>query len=229
MLVYPNNGLRNIDEVTQTDVSLAGTNLLLNVGDWNGDGYGDVMTRRSSTGVMQLRLGDGRGGLADPVTAGTGWGGVDLVAAVGDITGDGKPDLLGQPAGGAMRLYPGNGRTGFRTSYVAHSAIGSTGQTGLGLWNADGSPDSLFRRSDGTLQFYPGNGPGGLMNPIQIGHGMARYDWLQAVGDADGDGRTDLLGRERSTGTLWLVPGTRNGFGPRRYVGSGFQTYDLSS
>lgn len=228
MVVHANNGLRNIDGVTRTGISLAGSNLLLNVGDWNGDGFGDVMSRLASNGSMQLRLGDGKGGFATPVQAGTGWGAVTLVAAVGDLTGDGNPDLMGQPRGGAMRIYPGNGGTGFRSSYVAHSEIASTGQTGVGLWNGDGSPDSLFRRSDGTLHLYPGNGPGGLLDPTRVGGGVARYDWLQAVGDADGRGRTDLLARERDTGMLWLVPGDRNGFGPRRYVGRGFEAYDLS-
>jgi len=229
LLVHPNNGAKNVEGIVDTGTSLAGTNLVLNVGDWNGDGHGDVMTRVAATGVMQLRLGDGRGKLAPPVAAGSGWKSIGLVAAVGDFTGDGFPDLMGQPSGAAMRIYPGNGSTGFRSSYVAHSSIASTGQTGLGLWDGDGSPDSLMRRSDGTLQLYPGNGPGGLLNPTRIGSGASRYDWLQSVGDANGDGRPDLVGRERTTGVLWLVPGARNGFGTPRFLKDGFARFDLSS
>ncbi len=208
---------------------MSAANLVLNVGDWNGDGRGDLMTRSSSTGDMWLFLGDGRGGFATPVVAAKGWGKVGLLAAVGDITGDGHPDLMGQPAGMAMRIYPGNGVGGFQPSYVAHAAIKSNRHTGLGLWDGDGSPDSLVRRSDGTLQVYPGNGPGGLLSPKRVGSGANPYDWLQAVGDATGDGRPDVVARERTTGKLWLLPGGSTGFGARRFVAEGFGRYDLSS
>jgi hypothetical protein len=227
LVVFANNGARNVERIVDSGSRIGGTNLLLNVGDWNRDGKGDVMTRVATTGVMQFRAGDGKGGFAAPVQAGTGWKNIHLVAPVGDITGDGLPDLMGQPKGGAMRIYPGNGSAGFRSSYVAHSAISSNRQTGLGLWNGDGSPDSLLRRGDGALMFYPGNGPGGLMNGKKIGSGGATYDWLQAVGDATGDGRTDLVGREKATGKLWLLPGARSGFGARRLVAGGFASYEL--
>jgi N-acetylmuramoyl-L-alanine amidase/FG-GAP-like repeat len=229
MLVFPNNGATNVARITDAGVSLRGVNQVLNVGDWNGDGRGDIMTRTAGTGDMQFRPGDGRGKFGAPVLAAKGWGGVRLLAAVGDVTGDGYPDLMGQPSGGPMRIYPGNGGAGFRASYVAHSAIGGDRHAGLGLWTGDGAPDSLFRRSDGTLHMYTGNGPGGLMNATKVGGGANAYDWLQSFGDLDGDGRPDLLARERATGKLWLLPRTGTGFGVRRLVGDGFGRYDLSS
>jgi uncharacterized protein with LGFP repeats len=228
VFVFPNNGAKNLEAVADTGLTLTSANLILNVGDWNGDGYGDIITR-TPRGRMDLRLGNGSGGFAAPVTAATGWAKVKLLAAVGDITGDGYPDLMGQPEGMAMRIYPGDGVSGFLTSYVAHSAISSNQHTGLGLWDADGSPDSLMRRSDGVLLLYRGNGPGGLMNPSKLGAGAKGYDLLQAVGDATGDGRPDVVARETATGKLWLLPGTRKGFGVRRLVTDRFGAYDLSS
>jgi hypothetical protein len=126
LFVFANNGARNIEAVTDTGTELRGTNLILNVGDWNGDGFGDVITRAAKTGNLYLRPGDGKGRFGAPVLAATGWGRVGLVAAVGDITGDGHPDLMGQPAGTAMRIYPGDGAAGFLPSYVAHSASART-------------------------------------------------------------------------------------------------------
>ncbi|HSE09393.1 MAG TPA: FG-GAP-like repeat-containing protein [Nocardioidaceae bacterium] len=228
LVVFPNNGAKNIEAVTDTGLRLRAANLILNVGDWNGDGFGDIMTR-TPLGRMDLRLGNGSGGWAPPVVAARGWRKVGLLAAVGDITGDGHPDLMGQPAGMAMRIYPGDGAGGFLPSFVAHSAIKSDRHTGLGLWDADGSPDSLLRRGDGALLLYRGNGPGGLLNPTTVGKGTNGYDWLQSVGDATGDSRPDVIARERATGKLWLLPGTRKGFGVRRLIGVGFGAYDLSS
>jgi N-acetylmuramoyl-L-alanine amidase/FG-GAP-like repeat len=203
------------------------SNLLLNVGDWNGDGKGDVMSR-STSGVMYLLRGRGNGTFSDPVVAGTGFGSVRLLAAVGDYTGDGHPDLVGQPSGGSMRLYPGNGATGFTGSYVAHAALTATQQVGLGRWNADGSPDTLARRSDGSLVYYPGNGPGGLTGGTKIGSLTSGYDWLVSVGDLSGDGRPDLLVRGRSSGTLYLLRGTGTGLAARTTFLGGLTRFDLA-
>jgi hypothetical protein len=147
---------------------------------------------------------------------------------VGDVTGDGYPDLMGQPSGGSMRVYPSNGSTGLRASFVSHSAISATQQAGVGLWNGDGSPDSLFRRSDGKLVLYPGNGPGGLTGGSVIGSLATGYDWVLAMGDANGDRRPDLIVREAKTGRLWLRPGTSNGFAARRLLVGGTSRFDLA-
>lgn len=227
MLVFPNNGSRNVESITDAGFTMEKGNLILNVGDWNRDGHGDIMTRTG--GRVDLRLGNGSGGFGQPVVAARRWGKVKLLAAVGDITGDGYPDLMGQPVGMSMRIYPGNGSTGFLASYVAHSAISSDRHTGLGLWDADGSPDSLLRRPDGAIVVYRGNGPGGLMNPITVRKNLKPYDIVQSVGDATGDGRPDLLAREARSGKLWLFPGTPKGFGVRRLLTERFGAYDLSS
>ena len=228
LLAFTHNGGKNLDAVQDTGLVLRGANLILNVGDWDGDGFGDLM-QRTPKGKMVLRPGNGRGGFGTPVIIATGFRGVALLAAVGDITGDGHPDLMGQPRRRAMRIYPGDGAQGMLPSFVAHSSIRSNRHTGLGLWDTDGSPDSLLRAPDGTLRIYRGNGPGGLMNPIRVSPSAKVYDWLASVGDATGDGRPDVLARHARDGKLWLLPGTRKGFGARRLVAAGFKGYDLST
>ncbi|HEX6246439.1 MAG TPA: FG-GAP-like repeat-containing protein [Nocardioidaceae bacterium] len=231
VFVYTHNGYRNVEAVTDTGIAAGRANLVLNVGDWNGDGYGDIMTRSAKTGALYLRTGDGRGRFASAVFAAKGFGGVTLLASVGDITGDGNPDLMGQPSGKAMRIYPGNGGTGFKASYVARSAISANAHTGIGLWDGDGSPDSMFRRSDGSLVLHRGNGPGGLLGGSKVADGLQKYDWVRAVGDATGDGHPDLLARQSSNGRLVVFPGkkTRAGFWAPRLVAVGFGKYDLTS
>ena len=226
--VFTSNGGLAAGQAISTGRTAGGANLFLNVGDWNSDGRGDLVTRSGSTGNLFLYPGTGGGALGAPVRIATGFGSVRLLAAVGDMTGDGFPDLLGQPSGGAMRIYPGNGRTGFRSSYVAHSAISANRQFGVGRWNSDGSPDSLLRRSDGALVLYPGNGPGGLTGGTRIASAGTGYDWMVAAGDVNADGRPDLVAREAATGKLWLRPGTSSGFGTRRLVTTGMGRYDLA-
>jgi len=152
---------------------------------------------------------------------------VGLLAAVGDMTGDGYPDLMGQPAGGAIRIYPGNGLQGLKTSYVAHGRIDAGTQVPVGRWDTDGSPDSLFRKGS-KLTLFPGNGPGGLTDPRSLSLDLTPYDWVIGVSDVNLTGHPDLVVRARKTGYLWLIPGTTDGFGQRRFLGEGLGAYDLA-
>ncbi len=202
--------------VRGTGVSLPGVNLVLNAGDWDGDGKGDVIARSAATGRLELLRGGVRSRLRAPVQLSRkSFARVRLLASVGDLTGDGRPDLLGQPRGGAMRLYPGNGMAGFHGSFVAHAAINAVSQLGVGLYDGDGSPDSILRARNGTLVLYPGNGPGGLTGGRTVGSVGRIYDRVVAVGDVNRDGWPDLVGRARATGRMWLLPGSARGFAAR--------------
>lgn len=227
LVVLQNHGDQNILQPTNSGTTFADSNLVLNVGDWDRDGKGDVMTR-TTAGVLQLRRGLGNGTFAAPTTVSTAFGNVSLLAAVGDMTGDGWPDLMGQPSGGAMRIYPGKGATGIATSYVARSAATAAQQLGLGRWNSDGAPDSAFRVGTG-LSWQAGNGPGGLTGGVAaITVNLAPYDWVLSPGDVDGNGRPDLIVREKDLGYLWMIPGTATGFGGRLFLAEGIGGYDLA-
>lgn len=127
-----------------------------------------------------------------------------------------------------MRIYPGRGTRGLKPSYVAHSAVRGTRQIGVGRWNADGAPDSVFRNGD-ALTFLAGNGPGGLTGSVRtLRSGMDRYDWVLAVGDITGEGRPDLVVREKATGYLWILPGGSTGFGARQFLADGYAGFDLA-
>ncbi|NYD40939.1 FG-GAP-like repeat-containing protein [Nocardioides panaciterrulae] len=225
--LLPNTGRTELGRPIETGMNLKADDLVLNAGDWNRDGFGDVIVRIRRTGTLKLRLGDGQGHFGRPETIGKGFGRVSLLAAVGDMTGDGWPDLMGQPRGDAMRIYPGNGTDGLQASYVAHGAISAGSQVAVGRWDGDGAPDSLFRSGD-KLALYPGNGPGGLTNPEALGLDLSHYDWVVGISDENLTGHPDLLVRSKRNGRLWLIPGTTDGFGKRRYLGGGMGAYDLA-
>ena len=214
--------------VTWTGRSFRVADRILSVGDWNRDGHTDVIVRSHRTGLLFLYRGDGRGHLSAPRQMGTArFRNVRLLAAVGDMTGDGFPDLEGQPRGRAMRIYPGNGATDFRTSYVSHAAIDASAQLGVNLWTSDGAPDALLRTTRG-LMLYPGNGPGGLTHGSRVGSAKG-YDWLVPVGDLTGDGGFDLVGRSRATGRLWVLPRSAGGdLATRRPYAGDMRRFDLA-
>lgn len=93
--------------------------------------------------------------------------------------------------------------------------------------DGDGAPDSLVRRG-GKLVLYPGNGPGGLESPTRTyGRPMGGYDWVLGVGDANGNGRADIITRDRETKALYRLGTTADGLQKRVLIGNG-KAYDLA-
>jgi hypothetical protein len=226
LVVLAHSGTWNTSAPAPVQMNFGNATKLLSVGDWDRDGDGDLIVR-TVTGKLMLRLSNDDGTFAAPQQIASGFDEVGLLSAVGDMTGDGYPDLMGQPTGGAMRIYPGRGAAGLGVSYVAHSAISASRQYGVGLWDGDGAPDSLFR-VDNRLVLYPGNGPGGLTSSESLGTDVSAYDWVLGVGDISDSGHPDLIVRAKKTGYLWLLPGTASGFGDRVFLAQGFGGYNLA-
>ena len=126
-----------------------------------------------------------------------------------------------------MLIYPGNGMSGLKDSYVAYKRIKAGVQVPVGRWDGDGAPDSLFR-SGKKLSLYPGNGPGGFLGARPLKLSVKQYDWMVGVGDMGINGHAGVVGRERKTGYLWLLPGTATGFSSRVFLAQGFKGYDLA-
>jgi hypothetical protein len=190
-------------------------------GDWNND----VLARVTSTGALRVYRGDGDGGFLGSRRVATGWGGLRNLETPGDMTGDGRADVLARdPATGTLWLYRGNGRGGLTT----RTSMGTgwnvmTAIVGPGDMTGDQVADVVARDSSGNLWLYPGDGRGGLERRSRIGTGWTVMNALEGPGDLTGDGRADLLARERSTGHLWLYPGNgRGGLSPRVRVGTGW-------
>ncbi|HET6561098.1 MAG TPA: FG-GAP-like repeat-containing protein [Marmoricola sp.] len=181
--INPNTGQRNLGRIIDTGVDLSDRDLVLNVGDWNGDGRADVMTRQAGTGRLYFHANRGRNRLADPVLAGRGWDGVSEVTAVGDMTGDGHPDLMGRSERG-LRVYLGDGKDGFAGNVAGGQPLAKrlTGADGydwvLGLIDVDGDErgDLIARQaSNGHLWLVPGI-KGGYGARRLIASGFDAYD-----------------------------------------------------
>nr|WP_063782334.1 VCBS repeat-containing protein [Streptomyces vietnamensis] len=161
---------------------------------------------------------------------GGGWQIYNLLAGPGDLSGDGKSDLLARDSAGVLWLYQGNGSgTGFASRIKVGSGWGGYNRIlGAGDFSGDGRADVVVRDGSGNLYLYKGTGSktAPFAGRVRIGTGWGTYTKLVAPGDLNGDGKADLLG-VTAAGDLYryLGTGTNAAITPRVKIGYGFQTY----
>ncbi|WP_327289954.1 FG-GAP repeat domain-containing protein [Streptomyces sp. NBC_01198] len=159
----------------------------------------------------------------------SGWSSYNLIIGPGDLSGDGKGDLLGRDTSGKLYLFRGTGsglglagRQLVGGGWGAYNAI-----VGSGDFSGDGRADIVARTGDGTLYLYKGTGVASkpFGSRIKIGTGWGQYTKLASPGDMDGDGRADLLA-VNSAGTAYRYSSTGTGqFKARATVGGGWNAY----
>ncbi len=147
--------------------------VIVGPGDLNGDGRLDLLALRASNGTLWLYPGNGRGSLLAPRQVASGWAGYDSIVPVGDVTGDGRPDVMArEPSTGRLWLYPGTGAGGFGarvlvgTGWNTMTALASAGDV-----NGDRVGDVLARDRAGVLWLYPRTAAGGSAPRRQVGTG----------------------------------------------------------
>ncbi|MFE2426127.1 FG-GAP-like repeat-containing protein [Streptomyces sp. NPDC059373] len=204
------------------------SSLVVPVGDMNGDRCDDLLVR-SSSGTL-TRYNGGCGTAFTPstkhVSLGTGWNQYNVLTSPGDLTGDGRADLIArQTSTGDVYLYADNG-TGKFTSRVkiASNWTGYTKIVGAGDLNGDGTGDLLARDKHGSLWRYYGKATGGFTARVRIATDWGgSYNAIVGVGDITGDGKADIVERDTS-GNLWRNTGT-GGLRPRVRIATGWQGY----
>ncbi|MDR7251476.1 uncharacterized protein with LGFP repeats [Nocardioides sp. BE266] len=184
LVVVANRDTFELGSPIDTGVSFAGMDVLLNAGDVNRDGHGDVVTRDTG-GQLWLFAGTGTGTLAPRVSLGTGWNSASGLTAVGDVTGDGIPDLIGT-VGTTVTVWPGTG-SAFGTGVPVKGKVPSRAGLPSDLSGFDwvlevqpmtlkGSGDFIVRDRTNGLAYVYGGRKKGVSTPRVLGEGMGAYD-----------------------------------------------------
>ena len=183
----------------------------LNVGDFNGDGRDDVMTR-GIDGAWRIQRSTGTGFelVTGPRWSPTAY--LDGEAVVGDFNGDGRDDVALRQTTGSW--YVGYGtEDGLSTSYAGRwNEIAYTWtDIQVGDFNGDQRDDIIARTGDGSwyvLQMPTGD-RFGMRN---LSRWNSALDWRDiAIGDFNGDGMDDVAGWDER-GLWWVSQGIESGF-----------------
>jgi hypothetical protein len=229
LAIQPGTGRGTIDTAKK---ALAGgwptTSTFVPFGDLSGDACNDLLVRNAAGQLLRY---DGTCGRAfTPKTPprrviGTGFGGYNVLTSPGDLTGDGRADLIARDKAGVLWRYAADGKGGLlaRVKLVGGQG-GYTRLVGAGDLNADGIGDMVGLDSAGVLWRWLGNGKGAFGARVRIAGGIS-VNALAVPGDLTGDGRPDLLGRD-SAGALWRWNGTAAAtFGTKARIATGWSGY----
>ncbi|WP_328888221.1 FG-GAP-like repeat-containing protein [Streptomyces sp. NBC_00316] len=200
--------------------------------DVSGDRCNDVLVR-VWTGELRAYKPTCGGALYSTTAytrVGGGWNVYDALTSPGDLTGDGRADLLArEKSTGYLYLYESKGAGVFKSRVKIGTGWKGYLLAGAGDLNGDGKGDLLARDTAGVLWRYAGTGKGTLATRVKVGGGWQIYNSLVGVGDVSGDGKADLLARDTS-GVLWSYRGDGKGlFATRVRVGGGWQMYKILS
>jgi len=191
------------------------------LGDVNGDSYPDLI-QGNYDGPLLLHVHNGTSNpfqdvqaiqLTTTVTA-------DSVTslALGDVTGDGRPDLVVGTAGlvNHSKLYVNDGDANpfDGTVYNLGPAIADTRAVALADFNGDGLLDLALGNHGQFSTLYINDGTGNPFDGTSYDFGTGADDTTaMAVADVNQDGRIDLvLGNSGMPGRLYLNDGAGNPF-----------------
>ena len=175
-------------------------------GDFNHDGYDDVLLRHDN-GTVTEWLGGAGGHLAWNAAATYALPLSWHVAGIGDFDGDSHDDVLLRHDNGTVTEWLGQTNGSFFSNHAAATYTLPAGWNvaGTGDFSGDGKDDVLLRHNNGTVTEWLG-GTGGRLTWNAAATYALPLNWSVAgIGDFNGGGRDDVLLRDNfGAVTDWL-------------------------
>ncbi len=130
--------------------------------------------------------------------------------AIGDLNGDGKPDLaVANTASDTMSVLLNRGRGRFAASRDYGTGVGPY-RLAIGDLNGDGKPDvAVANYGPGTVSVLMGRGDG-TFDP-KVDYDVDSGPWQASIGDLNGDGKPDLAVADSDTDTVSVLLNSGDG------------------
>jgi hypothetical protein len=171
------------------------------IADLNGDGKPEIILSSSGDDILSTYTNNSTPGhlsFLPKVDWGLPAGSGPFKVAVGDLDGDGKPDMVAANGNtNLVSVFRNTSATGGAVSFAAHVdfATGNAPQgVAIGDLDGDGKPDlAVVNNSDNTVSLLLNTGGGGVIAfapHADVPTGNGAYDIV--ISDFDGDGKPDL-------------------------------------
>ena len=183
------------------------------VADLNGDGNPDLAVANADSNTISILLGNGNGTFKTEVDYTADNKQSVQTLAVGDLNGDGKPDIAVAAFGcnpcdqpgplGDVAVLLGNGDGTFQ-KYVAYPGGDPVQSVAIGDFNGDGKPDlAIVNFLSFRVDILLNNGNGTFQSPV--GFGADNGPLFVAVGDLNRDGKPDLVVANGGTNDISIL------------------------
>jgi len=182
------------------------------VGDFNRDGKPDLAVANHYSGGVSILLGNGDGSFKAAASYGAGYN--PVIVAVGDFNGDGKQDLaVANGDSNTVSILLGNGNGSFQAATSIEASYNPI-FIAVGDFNGDGKQDLVIANGDSnTVSILLGNGNGTFQTDVS--YRISSYSnpgpHSAAVGDFNGDSKTDIAVVNSSSGEISILLGKDNG------------------
>ena len=171
----------------------------LRLADLDGDGKCDLVAPNLPERAVTVLLGNGRGGFSGAATPVSPAGPAPFAVAVGDVDGNGKPDLVVANYSGQISDPSGDGLTVLLNQGGGRFRVGATMPTGRGSVDAaagdvdgDGFCDGVTANMAGSITVAFGGPDGFSADRVVTIPGGGRCQRI-LLADFDGDGRADAV------------------------------------
>jgi uncharacterized repeat protein (TIGR01451 family) len=187
---------------------------IVGVGDFNQDGYQDVVWQDSVSGAAQVWFLGGAQGNAVTGAAVLSGGNAWRIMSVADFNADGHPDCIWQdPVTGQAQIWLMGGANGVTVTGAANLTASNTWRiAGTGDFDHDGHPDAVWQDpvSGATQIWYLG----GVQGNVVIGAVTLSpsNSWrIASVADFNGDGSPDVVWQNPTSGEsqFWFLGGAQ--------------------
>jgi hypothetical protein len=184
------------------------------VSDLNGDGIADLVAAGGPDDHVGVLLGRRAGGFAAVRTYPTGPGSDPEDVTLGDVNGDGRPDIItGNVGTHSLGVLLGQAGGSFAAVRTFELAAGTTPvDVEMGDLNADGYPDLVAAGlGEHNVAVLLGKAAGGLARPLYYDMQAGLNATDVAVADLSGDGRPDLVTTNMMAGQVAVRLGLATG------------------